>query len=1132
MRGTLFAVLLIQCVTTAFGGEWYVGPDGDDTYDGRSKATAWKTLQKGAAALQPGDGLTLLSGEYHQQMIVDAAGRGNAPVVIRAEVPGFSVLKGWVALEWFQKVAGSRFLWSKRVDHPVYRVFESNTKGNLLEAPSLVDMDQFRGSFYYDRAAGMLYVHTRNGQSPNDQSLRATTLPGFGIQVRGSHVTIEGLTLVGFFPKSHDASGQAFGIQLEGDHHTVRNNTLMFNGGGIKVQAEETRINSNWLVGNVDPGYNELAQIYCTSRSKRVTVSNNTVLDGLTHGIRFYGRSEDGVAEGNLIKNARIGLYFKASSGTRIARHNVVVGASYFNFNTGENSGPFTEDHNTLQNLSLWCPNNQAQPGVHTLFFPEEKEPGFCAPEQLDYRLQGDSPHRKKGPEETALGAFPYEGNVFFVDPAGDDKNDGQSVKAAFRTLRHALVSAKPGATIYLTPGRYTECPEITFSGEPDRPIVIRGRGQNLGVTLGSGSGIQIKAASHLQFENLTVVGGIKIQDGKEITLDRCRIEKGGLLIEKCADIWLRRSTVTASTQSAVSIGGECKGIKITSSILEAGSGPSLVSNTEALFSEYNNYLAPEGQPLLRQGEADALTIEAVRKLTSHDRYSISSAPGWVSTGEVRANSPCIGRGELAGPIGAVAPASAALAPGVEEFTVREVTPQTASFTWWTPNTSTVDIRPPGQWPSPLPVYAELHYGTSETCPEVQPSLGDLYHRVSIFDLQPGTTYYYKIVLYKAPAWHSYSAPYLRKNAEKEVAYESEVKELYTPPDGQWQASRRTLYAAPDGQPNHSGQTADAPLSLTAAGDQVKAGDTVILRAGVYHETFAPAATGVPGAPITLRAERLNEAILDGSTYTRPSAVALWFKDRIVIDGLVTRRFADLTYGSRAGMADAHYFLSGCGAIEIRNAVMVGYGHYTKGVTARRGQDLTLRNNVFMDFPTPVSGSIAGRLLLDGNTWYIPAIRSFEVTAGSTTVKNNLFYGQNVMKMGLVPMVAAAAVEESDYNAYFFGTSKRPAFIGYGLPHPKQGEDRMGSIRTQLGLDSHSVEVPASGIAFQGPLPADWIGGKEFQAFKKQVLEATLTPHLKWFDLPATSPLRSAGENGHPIGAYPERELPAPFMQP
>lgn len=75
-------------------GGWYVSPQGDDGDDGRSPATAFRTLQRALEVVQPGQTILILPGTYHEAIEVYNLGAAEAPIVIRGDPDGAVIFDG------------------------------------------------------------------------------------------------------------------------------------------------------------------------------------------------------------------------------------------------------------------------------------------------------------------------------------------------------------------------------------------------------------------------------------------------------------------------------------------------------------------------------------------------------------------------------------------------------------------------------------------------------------------------------------------------------------------------------------------------------------------------------------------------------------------------------------------------------------------------------------------------------------------------------------------------------------------------------------------------------------------------------------------------------------------------------
>lgn len=1122
--------LLLWLAPAVSATEFFVKTDGDDAAAGTSLDTALCTIQKAADRLAPGDTLTIAPGEYAQRFTVRRSGTAERPVTIRAAIPGFAVIRGNEVVRGFQKVEGMRFIWSASCPRPVYRVVERDTQVAYLEAPALIDMDQFRRSHLYDGRTKILYVHTSDGQPPDRHVLAATVIPAYGVEITGEYVHVEGLMIEGFFPTQMRDSGRGFGMSVTGRRHEIRRCTFLFNGGGITINAQDAVIRDNFLVGNLSPGNGELGQIYCTGKSKGVRILGNTLLNAQMYGIRNYGTPSDGEVAGNIVKNHAIGIDFKASQGKRSAIHNVSVGCSHFNWYSGAFGSDLREDQNTLESPSFWAKNVKDWMGKSTLLFGEGRpDPRFADPDHLDYRLQADSPFRGKGAEGNDLGAYSFEPVVFFVGTTGDDGNTGLSVARAFRTLDRAMRECRPGVTIYLLDGRYENTLRPGASGTEQKLVTIRGRGSKSNATV---NGLDLTGLRNIRVENLNSAGSATLRDSHGITLERCRflnVANDAVAIEDSSGIWLQRLTISSTAGPAVRVKGSCRDVRITSSILSSAVGPAFetsIDRTGGLFCEYNDYYSPP--PLAMVGGTAIRDLTALPPLTGSDRHSISVDPRLVQSdgrATLGSASPCVAAGELRYNIGAAETAPAINEPRITEIQLRDVTPTSASLTWWTPNTSNAVWRAPLDWFDIHPTHSEIRYGTGTEYGSRVYSFGDLYHRVTLRDLRPGTTYQFKIVIPDRP-WSDTlgGVPYAAMPPRTGWrGTESDPLAFRTPTFNEWKPARRICHVAPTGREADSGLEESAPTTLTAASDRVRAGDTIIMLDGVYHEMFAPASSGTREAPIILKARSPGRVCMDGSSFLRPSAVALFWKDHIVIDGVVMRRFADKSYGCRGGCFSSQVFLARCGEVTLRDCVLAGWGiGYGKAVVARGGDHITLRNSVITGFAHAVSARDNQAFDLIGNTWYVPLIDNFDL-GGRVIVKNNLFFGQSQQKvLDYQPMVSPKRPTESDYNAFFFGPDNKIRYIGYGLPHRNEAD--MGGVRRiqqELGLDRHSIEVSPEDIGLSGPAPTAYMNTALLQEFANRIKSGELVPIIEMFQPPAGSPLHTAGEGGTPIGARP-----------
>jgi hypothetical protein len=115
----VLSALLGLPIGTLGATEFFVSTKGNDSHAGTERATAFLTVQKGVDALQPGDTVTILPGEYLESVYRNGLGNAEKETVIRAEIAGTVLLRGDVPAPEFQLRRGSQFTYEANVTKPV-----------------------------------------------------------------------------------------------------------------------------------------------------------------------------------------------------------------------------------------------------------------------------------------------------------------------------------------------------------------------------------------------------------------------------------------------------------------------------------------------------------------------------------------------------------------------------------------------------------------------------------------------------------------------------------------------------------------------------------------------------------------------------------------------------------------------------------------------------------------------------------------------------------------------------------------------------------------------------------------------------------------------------------------------------
>ena len=105
----LAGLLFLSVAPFAYATDWYVSPSGSDAADGRSAATAFRTLQKAADTVEPGDRVLMCTGEFTMEgrtddralVTVRCSGREDAWITWMPAPGARPVIRpsGWAAFD-------------------------------------------------------------------------------------------------------------------------------------------------------------------------------------------------------------------------------------------------------------------------------------------------------------------------------------------------------------------------------------------------------------------------------------------------------------------------------------------------------------------------------------------------------------------------------------------------------------------------------------------------------------------------------------------------------------------------------------------------------------------------------------------------------------------------------------------------------------------------------------------------------------------------------------------------------------------------------------------------------------------------------------------------------------------------
>lgn len=109
MKKRTYLLFLAVCFLTALNAaEYFISVKGSDKNPGTSEKAPFRTIKRAISKLAPGDTVTILPGEYHEQNIFRFSGDPKRPTRIRAKIPGTVHLRGDVPAPRFTAVPGRK----------------------------------------------------------------------------------------------------------------------------------------------------------------------------------------------------------------------------------------------------------------------------------------------------------------------------------------------------------------------------------------------------------------------------------------------------------------------------------------------------------------------------------------------------------------------------------------------------------------------------------------------------------------------------------------------------------------------------------------------------------------------------------------------------------------------------------------------------------------------------------------------------------------------------------------------------------------------------------------------------------------------------------------------------------------
>ncbi|MFA7160587.1 MAG: hypothetical protein WC299_14920 [Kiritimatiellia bacterium] len=998
----------VACSGTICSAEYFVAKNGNDASDGTSREKAFLTIQKGVDALNPGDTLTILPGEYLESVQKDKLGDADKDTRIRAEIPGTVVLRGDIPVTGFRQVEGRRFTYvaDLAVTGKVVVVNELDTLKIFGKMPNVSELEFMPGVFFHDQAAGKIYLSSSDMQEAGVHRYSATIIGTHGLYLANPRrVVIEGLAVTGFNAENelHYSSGTLGGVWgifiKNGKSCVIRDCRAWLNGWGIGMNSSLKTSGDNVIercvawANTSQYSSGDMGGLTVFSARRDTIRDSIAFLNGI-YGINIYGTGTDGgeYGEKDVPGNDEANksrLVNNLAWGNAAGDFKVKTGVEYFH--TAEKCvglGSFFGVRNIYDCL-IAGPDyanryrNGMTTSVDNIISANENDLDpdreFADPANHDYRLQETSRFRKAGPDGKDRGPFQYEKIIYYVKTDGDDKAGGLSVGNAWKTVARAAKGLKSGDTLYILPGVYEGDFELSLKGAAGKPVCIRGRGHGPVIIRGTGA---VKESGGLEMQRLIFNGDVKITGGKEIAFDNCQF--GGMdaavAAEKLSGLKLTHCMFTGFKKAGLDI-KDCTGVCMSGNIFDNTGCPALrVEGKDGIkYSDYNVYreigkIAEKHTREIIPEFADENGVRVLKNSRLFTALGPLGKPAGLYRDEVKTG----------------------LLGLVEKPKVHSA------------GATTVNI----EWMASLPANCELAWGDTPECVNTDAFDANWFGSYSLAGLKPGRTYYFRIKSLRPLKKDDWLGPLAARQddaGDKMIALDEEPISFATLKEDR---APTAYYVAPDGKDTNSGlDRQNAWKTIQYAADKAAAGDTVLIAGGFYPEQVRVRAAGESNAPVTFKCLPGEKVFMDGAGKALNSAFIVAGKSHVRFDGFYLRGF-NLN-------GPGEFNLYKCRDIRIERCFSDGRSGYTAStVYAKYVDGLLVKNCVSIN---KMGGAVdiirSPNLRLENNVFVRPMIGTFTL--------NNLA-GQKVSMSG---NIFTDMLEKKAKQNFVFAELEEPAAL-------------------------------------------------------------------------------------------------------
>ena len=358
----LAAGLIVALAGGAFAANYYVnGNTGNDTNNGTSWATAYKTITK-AAGMGSGSYTNYVKGDCVYMESVSTIGNGAsaaAPVVYQG-VPGDGA-GAWPIVSGGTNYVTSGFSLTSGKTY-TYQIAETGTVVAVAEAPlgtrnwrrylstnSADNVEATAGSYYTNGT--LLYVHTFTNTSPtNVQIVACVKLSSNG---RGFYVGNRNTTIQNFEIRLCQSDGIYF-LSYATNAIAYSNMIYACGGSGIVPYSDNEILSYNTIFTNLQHGIN------LSTPANNISIHHNTIYGHtITYNCGLYGSGTGLVVSNNTVFGNNYGFWLYGNPGGSVVCNNTCTSNST-GIAVGSGAGADTVANNTVAyngtgiNLGIW----------------------------------------------------------------------------------------------------------------------------------------------------------------------------------------------------------------------------------------------------------------------------------------------------------------------------------------------------------------------------------------------------------------------------------------------------------------------------------------------------------------------------------------------------------------------------------------------------------------------------------------------------------------------------------------------------------------------------------------------------------------------------------------------------------